>query len=68
VPEPYRSPDWALVPGKTGPRLNTNDDDDDSSCALKEFGDLFVGRHLFISYVNNLSQMQLYFTPQNNKF
>jgi hypothetical protein len=20
VPEPYRSPDWALVPAKTGPR------------------------------------------------
>jgi hypothetical protein len=25
VPEPYRSPDWALVPAKTGPEgLNTN--------------------------------------------
>ena len=27
VPEPYRSPDWALVPAKTF-GLNTNDDDD----------------------------------------
>jgi hypothetical protein len=24
MPEPYRSPDWTLVPAETGPRLNTN--------------------------------------------
>ena len=30
VPEPYRSPDWALVPAKKPAfGLNTNDDDDD---------------------------------------
>jgi hypothetical protein len=29
VPEPYRSPEWALVPAKTGlKRLNANDDDE----------------------------------------
>jgi hypothetical protein len=27
VPEPYRSPDWALVPAKPAYGLNTNDDD-----------------------------------------
>jgi hypothetical protein len=30
VPEPYRSPDWALIPAQ---RLNTNDDDLDV-CAV----------------------------------
>ena len=31
VPEPYRSPDWALVPAKPAEGLNTNNDDDDTS-------------------------------------
>ena len=30
VPEPYRSPDWALVPAKPAFGLNTNDDDEGS--------------------------------------
>jgi hypothetical protein len=36
VPEPYRSPDWALVLAKTVPkRLNTNDVDDGTSNLVK---------------------------------